>query len=74
MQALEERPIYEASAFATTGLRKWGANHELIWRDRNVVVILDWDAESTGDFSIDDMLSLANVQSNVIGANLASYQ
>jgi trypsin-like peptidase len=64
----------QASAWATTGLRRWGANSEVLWRDRNVVVILRWDAESTSDFSFTDVLNLANLQENPIDADLASYQ
>jgi len=64
----------QASAWATGGLRKWGVNAEMLWRDRNVVVILHWDAESSSDMSFTDVLNLADLQESVIGANLASYQ
>ncbi len=46
----------------------------MLWRDRNVVVILHWDAESSSDMSFTDVLNLADLQESVIGANLASYQ
>jgi hypothetical protein len=64
----------QASAWATAGLKRWGVNTEMVWRDRNVVVILGWDAESSSDFSYSDLLNLANLQEGVIGADLASYQ
>jgi hypothetical protein len=46
----------------------------VVWRDRNVIVILDWDAEYFTDVSIADVLALAGLQGSVVGANLASYQ
>jgi hypothetical protein len=46
----------------------------VVWRDRNVITILDWDAEYPSDVSIADVVNLAGVQAEVIGANLASYQ
>jgi hypothetical protein len=64
----------QASTWATAGLRRWGVNAEMVWRDRNVVVILRWDAESSSDFSFTDVLNLADLQEGVIGADLASYQ
>jgi hypothetical protein len=64
----------QASAWTTTGIRKWGINHRVVWRDRNVITILDWDAEYPSDVSIADVVNLAGVQAEVIGANLASYQ
>jgi len=64
----------QASAWTTTGLRKWGINHRVVWRDRNVITILFWDAEYPSDVSIEDVVNLAGVQAKVIAANLASYQ
>jgi len=64
----------QASAWSTTGIGNWGINHRVLWRDRNVITILFWDAEYPGDVSITEVVSLAGVQASVIGANLASYQ
>jgi hypothetical protein len=64
----------QASAWAATGLRKWGVNTEVLWRDRNVIVILRWDAYYSTDVSITDVLNLANLQESAIDADLASYQ
>jgi hypothetical protein len=64
----------QASAWAATGLRKWGVNTEVLWRDRNVIVILHWDAYYSTDVSIADVLNLANLQESAIDADLASYQ
>ncbi len=64
----------EASAGTTSGISNWGVNHRLVWRDRNVIVIMLWDADYSSDVSITDVLNLADVQGKVIGANLASYQ
>jgi hypothetical protein len=64
----------QASAWTTTGLGNWGINHRVVWRDRNVITILWWDADYPSDVSITDVVNLAGVQAKVIGANLASYQ
>jgi hypothetical protein len=64
----------DASVWATTGYNGWGANHEVFWRDRNVVAILFWDAEYPEDVSMADVLRLAAQQESPIGADLASYQ
>jgi len=64
----------QASVWTATGLRRWGVNNKLLWRDRNVIVILDWDAVSSGDVAIADLLALADLQAKVIDADLASYQ
>jgi len=64
----------QASAGTTSGIANWGVNHRVVWRDRNVIVILLWDAESSNDVSIADVLALAGIQERGIGANLASYQ
>jgi hypothetical protein len=64
----------QASAGTTSGIGNWGVNHRVVWRDRNVLVILLWDAESSSDVSITDVLKLADLQASAIGANLASYQ
>ena len=64
----------QASAWTTTGIGNWGINHKVLWRDRNVIVILFWDADYPNDVSIDDVLTLAEAQETGIGANLASYQ
>jgi S1-C subfamily serine protease len=64
----------DASVWATTGYNGWGANHLVLWRDRNVVVILYWDADYPEDVSIADVLRLAAQQESPISADLASYQ
>jgi hypothetical protein len=64
----------QASAWAATGLRKWGVNTEVLWRDRNVIVILRWDAYYSSDVSMTDVLNLANLQESAIDADLTSYQ
>jgi hypothetical protein len=64
----------QASAGTTSGISNWGVNHRLVWRDRNVIVVMLWDANYSSDVSITDVLNLADVQGKVIGANLASYQ
>ncbi len=64
----------QASAWTTTGIGNWGINHKVLWRDRNVIVILFWDADYPNDVSIDDVVTLAEAQETGIGANLASYQ
>jgi hypothetical protein len=64
----------QASAGSTSGIGNWGVNHRVVWRDRNVVVILLWDADYSSDVSITDVVTFAGVQASVIGANLASYQ
>jgi len=64
----------QASAGTTTGIANWGINHRVVWRDRNVIVVLLWDADYPGDVSITDVVTLAGVQESAIGANLASYQ
>jgi Trypsin-like peptidase domain len=64
----------QASAGTTSGISNWGVNHRVVWRDRNVVVLLLWDAVYSSDVSITDVLNLAGVQASVIGANLTSYQ
>jgi Trypsin-like peptidase domain len=64
----------QASAGTTSGIGNWGVNHRVVWRDRNVIVILLWDAESSSDVSITDVLKLADLRGSAIGANRASYQ
>lgn len=64
----------QASAGTTSGIGNWGVNHRVVWRDRNVIVILLWDAVYSSDVSITDVLNQAEVQGRAIGANLASYQ
>jgi hypothetical protein len=64
----------QASAWTTTGIGNWGINHRVVWRDRNVVTILLWNADNPSDVSITDVLALADLQASPIGANLASYQ
>ena len=64
----------QASAWITTGIGNWGVNYRVLWRDRNVIVILFWNADYPSDVSITDVVTLAGVQASVIGANLASYQ
>jgi hypothetical protein len=64
----------QASAWTTTGIGNWGINHRVVWRDRNVVTILFWDADYPSDVSITDVVTLAGLQASAIGANLASYQ
>jgi len=64
----------QASAWTTTGIGNWGINHRVLWRDRNVITILFWNADYPGDVSITAVVNLAGVQASVIGANLASYQ
>jgi hypothetical protein len=64
----------QASAWTTTGIGNWGINHRVVWRDRNVVTILLWNADYPSDVSITEVLALADLQASPIGANLASYQ
>src|SRR5260370_17106847 len=64
----------QASAWTTTGVRNWGVNHRVVWRDRNVIVVLVWDAEYSNDVSITDVLKLVDLQGSLITPNLPSYQ
>jgi len=74
-EAMPLRPLVLCSeSGATAGIGNWGINPRVVWRDRNVVTILLWNADYPSDVSITDVLALADLQASPIGANLASYQ
>jgi hypothetical protein len=64
----------QSTTWSATGLYNWGVNYKILWRDRNVVVALDWSADHTSDVSISDVTTLATEQETPIASDLASYQ
>jgi trypsin-like peptidase/zinc ribbon protein len=64
----------QATSWGATGLANWGVNYKVLWRDRNVVVVVDWSADHTSDVSISDVTTLAGQQEAPIASDLASYQ